>query len=36
MKTQVLDNIDALAFGDEATKEKAYDYLYQFVNSLNI
>jgi len=36
MKTQVLDNIDALAFGDEATKEVAYDYLYQFVKNLNI
>ncbi len=36
MKTQVLDNIDALAFGDEATKEKAYDFLYAFVKNLNI
>lgn len=36
MKTQVLDNIEALAFGDEAAKEKAYDFLYQFVKNLNI
>jgi hypothetical protein len=36
MKTQVLEYIDALAFGDESTKEEAHDYLYQFIHSLNI
>lgn len=36
MKTQIFDYIDALAFGDEVTKEKAYDYLYQFVKNLDI
>ena len=36
MKIEVYDNIDALAFGDAATKEKAYNFLYDFVKNLNI
>ena len=36
MKTQVLEYIDALAFGDEAVKEEAHDYLYAFVNNLDM
>ena len=36
MKTQVLEYIDALAFGDEELKEEAHDYLYAFVNNLEI
>ena len=36
MKKQIFDYLDALAFGDEVTKEEAYDFLYQFVKNLNI
>ena len=36
MKTQVLEYIDALAFGDEEVKEEAHDFLYSFVKTLEI
>lgn len=36
MKTKILDYIDALAFGDESTKEIAHDFLYSFINELEI
>jgi|ETNvirnome_6_100_1030635.scaffolds.fasta_scaffold339285_2 hypothetical protein len=36
MKTQVLEYIDALAFGDEEVKEQAHDFLYEFVHDLEI
>jgi hypothetical protein len=36
MKTQVLEYIDALAFGNEEVKEQAHDFLYEFVNDLEI
>ena len=36
IKIQVLEYIDALAFGNEEVKEEAHDYLYAFVNDLEI
>ena len=37
MKTEfLLESLDAVAFGDEDQKEKAYDFLYNFLKYLNI
>ena len=34
MIDQILDYVDALAFGDEQIKEEAHDFLYEFIKGL--